>query len=172
MSKTTRILLAIGVIIVLSYPGVAWVMGMAIQIRMQHSEQRVLDKLPYLTVVKREYHRGVYRSSVVTTYGWHNPALRALRIGGTALPSSATFAVASNIEHGPFPGLHAVAFAIVDSTIVVPPALQQELSVVIGSKPILQLHTTLHLFGGATSELASPAFSLRLADGSNIAWGG
>ena len=172
MGKTTRVLLAIGVVIVLSYPGVAWVTGMAIESRLQHSEQQALDKLPYVTVVKREYHRGVYRSTVVTTYGLRGPALRAMKIGAAALASSATITVASNIQHGPLPGLHTVALAVIDSTIVVPPALQQELSGVIGSKPILQFHTTLGLFGGTTSELTSPAFSLKRADGSTLAWGG
>jgi uncharacterized protein YdgA (DUF945 family) len=173
VGKTTKVLLAIGGIIVLSYPGIAWVTGMAVESRMQHSEQQALDKLPYLTVVKREYHRGVYRSTVVTTYGLRNPALQAMKIGGaTALPSSATITVASNIQHGPFAGSHAVALAVIDSTVVVPPALQQELASVIGAKPILQFHTTLGFFGGATSDLTSPAFSLRLADGSNLVWGG
>jgi uncharacterized protein YdgA (DUF945 family) len=172
VGKTTKVLLVIGVIIVLSYPGIAWVTGMAVESRLQHSEQQVLDKLPYLTVVKREYDRGVYRSTVTTTYGFRNPALRAMKIGGGALPSSATITVASTIQHGPLPGLHAVALAVIDSTIVVPPALQQELSGVIGSKPILQFHTTLGLFGGATSDMTSPAFSLRLPDGSNLVWGG
>lgn len=173
MSKTTKVLLAIGGIIVLSYPGIAWVTGMAVESRLQHSEQQALDKLPYLSVVKREYHRGVYRSTVVTTYGLRIPALQAMKIGGAAgLPSSATITVASNIQHGPFAGSHALALAVIDSTVVLPPALQQELAGVIGSKPILQLHTTLGFLGGATSDLTSPAFSLRLADGSNLAWGG
>jgi uncharacterized protein YdgA (DUF945 family) len=173
VSKATKVLLAIGGVIVLSYPGIAWVTGMVVESRLQHSEQQALDKLPYLTVVKRDYHRGVYRSTVVTTYGLRSPALQAMKIGGaTTLPSSATITVASNIQHGPFAGSHAVALAVIDSTVIVPPALQQELAAVIGSKPILQFHTTLGIFGGATSDLASPAFSLRLADGSNVVWGG
>lgn len=172
MGKTTKVLLAIGVIIVLSYPGVAWVTGMAIESRLQHNEQRALDKLPFITVLKREYDRGVYRSTMVTTYGLRGPALQAMRIGGGGLPSSATITVVNNIQHGPLPGLHALALGVIDSTIVVPPALQQELSGVIGSKPIMQLHTTLGLFGGSTVDLTGPAFSLKLADGSNIVWGG
>lgn len=173
MGKTTKVLLVIGVIIVLSYPGMAWVTGMAVESRLQHNEQQVLDKLPYLTVVKREYHGGVYRSTLITTYGLRNlPALQALKVAGGALPSSATITVASNIQHGPLPGMHAVALAVIDSTLVLPPALQQQLSGVIGSKPILQVHTTMGLFGGATSDLTSPAFSLRLPDGSNLVWGG
>jgi uncharacterized protein YdgA (DUF945 family) len=172
VGKTTKVLLAIGVIIVLSYPGIAWVTGIAIESRLQHGEQQVLDKLPYLTVVSREYHVGVYRSTVVTTYGVRSPALPAMKLGAAGLPSSATITVESNIEHGPLPGLHAVALALIDSTVVVPPALQQQLSGVIGSKPILQFHTTLGLLGGATSDMTSPAFSLRLPDGSNLVWGG
>ena len=172
MGKTTKVLLVIGVIIVLSYPGIAWVSGMAVASRLQHNEQQVLDKLPYLTVVKRDYHGGVYRSTLVTTYGLRNPAaLQAMKIAG-AIPSSATITVASTIQHGPIPGMHTVALAVIDSTIVTPPELQQELTAEIGSKPILQFHTTLGFLGGATSEMTSPAFSLKLADGSNLIWGG
>jgi uncharacterized protein YdgA (DUF945 family) len=173
VGKKTKALLVIGVIIVLSYPGIAWVTGMAVESRLQHNERQVLDKLPYLTVVNREYHGGVYRSTLVTTYGLRNlPGLQALKVAGGGLPSSATITVASNIQHGPLPGLHAVALAVVDSTIVTPPALQQELAAVIGSKPILRFHTTLGFLGGATSEMTSPAFSLKLADGSSLVWGG
>jgi uncharacterized protein YdgA (DUF945 family) len=172
VGKTTKVLLVIGVIILLSYPGIAWVSGMTVESRLQHNEQQVLDKLPYLTVVKRDYHGGVYRSTLVTTYGLRNPAaLQAMKIAG-AVPSSATITVASSIQHGPIPGMHAVALAVIDSTIVTPPELQQELAAVIGSKPILHVHTTLGFLGGATYDVTSPAFSLKLADGSNLVWGG
>lgn len=173
MNKATKVLLAVGGVIVLSYPGIAWVTGMAVESRLQHDQQQVLDKVPYFTMVSREYHLGVYRSTQIVTYGFRSPALQALKIGGAgAPPSSLTFTVASTIQQGPFPGLHAVALAVVDSTLVLPPALQKELSAVIGSKPLLQSRTTMGLFGGATSELTSPAFNLRLADGSNLVWGG
>jgi uncharacterized protein YdgA (DUF945 family) len=172
VSKTTKVLLVIGGIIVLSYPGIAWVTGMAVESRLQHSEQQALDKLPYLTVVKRDYHSGVYRSTVVTTYGLNGLGLQWLKFNKVTFPSSATVTVVSNIQHGPFPGLQAPALAVVDSTVVLPPELQQVLANALGSKPILQFQTVLDLFGGATSDLTSPAFSLRLADGSNLAWGG
>ncbi|MDE2049912.1 MAG: YdgA family protein [Gammaproteobacteria bacterium] len=169
MNRTTKILLAVGGIIVLSYPGLAWVSGIAIESRIQHSEQQMLDQVPYLALVRREYHRGVYRSTETATYGLRSPALQAMKgAGGAAFPSSATITIVSNIRHGPFPGLHAMALAVIDSTLVTPPALQAEL----GSKSILQAHTTVGLLGGATAGLSSPAFSLRLPDGSTLAWGG
>jgi uncharacterized protein YdgA (DUF945 family) len=174
VGRRTRALLAIGVIIVLSYPGMAWVTGLAIKHRLQHDQQRMLDKLPYLTVVDSDFHAGVYRSTLVTTYAFRSPpALQAMKIGGAAsLPSSMTITVKSDIQHGPLPGMHSFALAVVDSTIVLPPAVQQQLSGLIGSKPIMQFHTTLGFLGGATSDLTSPAFSLQLADGSNLVWGG
>jgi uncharacterized protein YdgA (DUF945 family) len=172
VGKTTKVLLVIGVIIVLSYPGVAWVTGLAIRSRLQHSEQQALEKLPRLTVVSREYHVGVFRSTVVTTYALPSQALRAMKIGAASLPSSITITVASNIQHGPLPGLHAVGLAVVDSTVVLAPEVQRELSAAIGSKPILQFHTLFGFFGGTATDLTSPAFSVKLADGSNLVWGG
>ncbi len=173
MSRATKILLAIGGIIVLSYPGMAWVTGMVIESRIQHAEQQALAQVPYLTVVRRDYHRGVYRSTEVTTYGFHLPVPQAMKsAGGAALPPSATITVTSDIRHGPLPGLHALALASVDSTITAPPALQQALSAALGSQPLLRMHSTLGFFGGATGNMTSPAFSVKLPDGSSLAWGG
>jgi uncharacterized protein YdgA (DUF945 family) len=167
VNKTTKVLLAIGVIIVLSYPGIAWVTGMAVESHLQHNEQQALAKSPYVTVVKREYHRGVYRSTATTTFSLHIPAGAA-----GALLSSFTLTVNSNIQHGPLLGLHGVGLAQIDSTIVAPPALQKELSAVIGGQPLAQLHSTVSLLGGTTGELTSPAFSLPLSNGGNLVWGG
>lgn len=173
MNRTTKILLVIGGIIVLAYPGIAWVDGIAIESHIQHNEQQFLKQVPYLTLLKREYHRGVYRSTETATYGWRNPTLQAMNPGGAgALLSSFTLTVTSDIQHGPFPSLHAAALAVVDSNVVTPPALQQQLASVLGSKPLLHVHSIVGLFGGATSTLSSPAFSMKLPDGSTLAWGG
>lgn len=170
MNKTTKVLLAVGVIIVLSYPGIAWVTGIAVESRLQHNEQQALARSPYVTVLKREYHRGVYRSTATTTFSLHIPPRAAGAVA--ALLSSFTLTVSSNIEHGPLLGLHGVGLAEIESTIVAPPALQKELSAVIGSQPLAQLHSTVGLLGGTTGELTSPAFSLPLANGANLVWGG
>src|SRR5690348_3270821 len=160
MNRTTKILLAIGAILILSYPGIAWVTGFAIESHIQHNEERALAQTPYLTVVKREYHRGVYRSTQTVTYGFRSPALQAMgAAAGATFPASATLTVTSNIRHGPFPGLRAPALATVDSTVSVPPALQQALSAVLGANPILRIHTRIGLFGGANINMTSPAFS-------------
>ncbi|MGH8181331.1 MAG: DUF945 family protein, partial [Steroidobacteraceae bacterium] len=136
MNRTTKILLAVGGILVLSYPGIAWVAGVAIESRIQHNEQQAVAQVPYLTLVSREYHRGVYQSTETATYGFRIPALPAVgAAAGAPLPGGATITVTSNIQHGPLPGMHAPALAIVDSTLVVPPALQKEFSAILGSKP-------------------------------------
>lgn len=172
MNRTTKILLVIGGLVVLSYPGIAWVTGIAAESRMEHAEQDAMSQVPYLTLVKREYHRGVYRSTEIVTWGFHNPALQAVKAAtGGGLSSAATITITSNIQHGPFPGGHAVALAVIDSTIVVPAALQSELAGALGSKPVLHAHATVGLFG-STVNLTSPAFDLKLPDGSSFAWGG
>ena len=53
MNRTTKILLAVGGILVLSYPGIAWVAGVAIESRIQHNEQQAVAQVPYLTLVSR-----------------------------------------------------------------------------------------------------------------------
>lgn len=166
MNKTSKTLLVIGVIIVLSYPGVAWVTGIVVQSHLQQTQQQVLERLPNVALLKREYHRGVYRSTEIATYGLRMPAAAA------ALLSEATITVTSHIQHGPLPGLSTVGLATIDSTVSGPPAMQKALSAALGSTPILRIHTTIGLFRTATVNVTSPAFSTHLPDGSTLAWGG
>jgi uncharacterized protein YdgA (DUF945 family) len=174
MNRTTKILLVAAGLGVLSYPGLAWVTGIAIEGRIQHSEQLALAEAPYIVLVKREYHRGIYRSTEIATYSLRNPVLQtALKSAtGSTLSPSATVTVASTIQHGPLPGLHTAALGIIDSTLVAPPALQKVLAGALGSKPLLQLRTRVGFFGDATVDLTSPAFSVPLPDGSALTWGG
>ena len=174
MNRTTKIVLAAAGIVVLSYPGLSWVTGIAIEARIQHGEQLALDKTPYVVLVKREYHRGVYRSTEIATYSFRNPTvLTALKTAtGSPLSPSATVTVVSDIQHGPLPGLHTAALGIIDSTLIAPPALQKALAGALGSKPLLQLRTRVGFFGGATVDLSSPAFSVPLPDGPTLTWGG
>ena len=68
--------------------------------------------------------------------------------------------------------MRSVALATIDSTVSAPPAWRQELAGVLGSQPILRVHATIGLFGGAMAGLTSPAFSSRLPGGSALTWGG
>lgn len=173
MNRTGKTLLAVGGVIVLAYPAIAWMTGVAIESRIQHREQQLLVQAPYLRLVSEEYHRGVYRSTEIATYAFGNSALKALSMSRSApaLPAL-TLTVASTIEHGPLPGLHAVDLASIDSTLILPPAVQKELAGVLGSTPVLQAHTSIGFFGGASSDLTSPAFNLPLPGGATLAWGG
>jgi uncharacterized protein YdgA (DUF945 family) len=173
MNRTGKTLLAVGGAIVLAYPAIAWMTGIAIESRIQHREQQLLEQAPYLRLVSREYHRGVYRSTEIATYGLGNSAFKALRMtgGAGALPAP-TLTIASTIEHGPLPGLRTVALARIDSTLILPPAVQKELAGILGSTPALQAHTSIGLLGGASSNVTSPAFTLPLPDGATLAWGG
>lgn len=172
MKRATKILLAVAGVILLSYPAMAWVTGIVIESRVQHYEQQVLDRVPYLTLVKREYHRGVYRSTETVTYEFHLPAPAVKAAAGARLPEAVAITVMSNIEHGPLPGLHGVGLAVIDSRLLTPPALQETLQGALGTKPLLQVHSMIGLFGGAAGTLTSPAFSLKLPDASTLAWGG
>lgn len=173
MNKAAKVLLAVGVIVVLSYPGIAWVTGMAVESHLQRNEQEALAKSPYITLVKREYHRGVYHSTAITTFSLHFPPRAATSAGVVAaFLSSFTITVNSNIQHGPLLGLHGVGLAEINSTIAGPPALQKQLSALIGSQPLAQLHSIVNFLGGTTGELTSPAFTLALPGGANLTWGG
>ena len=173
MNRTTKSLLVVGAILVLSYPGITWVTGIIIESRLQHAEQQVLAQAPYLTLVSREYHRGVYRSTETVTFGLQNPALRLVKVASSSpTPPRFTITVESTIEHGPFPGLRTVALATGNTTVIAPPALQKVLSGALGSRPLLRISSKEGFLGGGSAELRSPDFNLRFADGTTLAWGG
>ncbi|MGA7540021.1 MAG: YdgA family protein [Steroidobacteraceae bacterium] len=173
MNRATKSLLVVGAVIVLSYPGITWVTGLVIESRLQHAEQQVLARAPYLTLLSRQYHRGVYRSTQTLTYGFQNPALGLVKVASSS-PSAPRFTITveSTIAHGPFPGLRTVALATVDTTVIAPPALQKLLSGVPGSSPILRISSKEGFLGGGSAELRSPNLNLRFPDGTTLAWAG
>jgi uncharacterized protein YdgA (DUF945 family) len=173
VNRATKILLAIGGIVLVSYPAAAWVTGLAIESRIQHSQQQVLDRLPYLVLLRREYHRGVYRSTQVATFALRYPLPRvASTAAANALLANAKFTVTSRIVHGPFPGLRAVGLATIDSTVSAPAAWQKILAGSLGSAPLLRIRSRVGLLGGSTAVVSSPPFTARLPGGARIDWGG
>lgn len=173
MNKTIKILLIIGGLLVVSYPGTAWLMGLVVEHHIEHAEQQLSHQAPYIALVKRRYDRGVYRSTEVVTYRIHDPLLLQRKSGQPAL-SHRTFTVTVRniIRHGPFPGLRSAGLATIDSTLQLSSQAQRQLSELLGSKPIVQVHTIIDWLANTQSRITIPAFSWQAPNGSSFVWNG
>lgn len=155
-------------------PAAAWLIGLNVEHQWEQREQQILAKYPYVAVVKRDYHRGVYSATEEVTYGLRDPLLKSLR----AIPGSAAWSgdlqltLRHTIHHGPLPQLRAFAPATVDTEWELPPKLSQQLAAAFGSNTHLNVHTRMKWLGGSTTVLQSSAFEQQLSDGTTLAWRG
>lgn len=173
MNRTTKIVLAVGGLLVASYPGVAWLAGLTVEHRIERGEQELSHRAPYLTIVKRSYQRGLYRSTELVTYRVREPLPPADKFAKTnATAPSFTVTVRNGIRHGPFPGLNTFALATIDSTLVLSPKVQQQISKVVGSRPIVRVHTRIGWLADSQSTVTIAPFGWQAASGSTLAWQG
>jgi len=161
------------VVVVLAYPAAAWLIGLSAEHAWQKREQTFVERVPYIQIAKREYHRGVYSSTEEVTYRLAANFARALRTRAlTGNASDLQFIVRNTIHHGPLPQLQVFAPATIDTQLVLPPEVSAKLKAVLGDKATLGVKTRLHWFGGSTTTLHSPAFEQSMADGTTLHWRG
>lgn len=172
MNRTAKILLASGGLLVASYPGVAWLTGLIVEHRIEGGERQLSHRVPYLTIVKRDYQRGIYRSSEAITYRIREPVPPAPKLSQAAAAPSFTVTVRNTIQHGPFPGLSTFALATFDSTLVLPERVREQISRVIGLRSIARMHTRISWLANTRSTITMPPFNWRAADGSTLDWRG
>ena len=156
------------------YSSAAWWIGLTTEHRLQQNEEQVLKGASYLTLVSRDYRRGVFSSTEDVTYGLGGSMGQYLRMSGAAAALSALrLTVHNTIQHGPLPGFRTtVALAAIDSTLQPPAALQSAIDTVLHGRPLLHSHTIVHWTGDSEGTLESPAFQYRLPDGTRIVWDG
>jgi uncharacterized protein YdgA (DUF945 family) len=162
------ILVAVG-----GYSSAAWWIGVSTERQLGQTEEQLVDTYSYITLLSRDYHRGVFSSTEDVTYapgGSLSQLLRASPAGRDL--SSLRWTVHNTIHHGPFPGLRTAALATIDSELLLPAEMRQHLSTVLQGKPIVAVHTTLGFSGASTAELLSPAFEYRTPDGTRVTWRG
>ena len=151
-------LLAAGVLVV-AYPALAWGLGLMVQSRWQLREQQALERVPYLTLLRRDYRRGIYASSEEAVYALRGPFRKALQsLPGSTLWGDGRITVRNTIHHGPLPQLRAFAPATVETQLILPPPLAQRLTAALGKQAGLSFHTRMQWLGGSLTQLHSPAF--------------
>lgn len=167
MNRSAKIVLVAAGVVIATYPGVAWLTGVAVQRRIENGQQALLQQVPYLQLVKQRYDRGVYTSTDVVTYRlvWPSPPAAHAPCNASS-PCTVTFH--NLIEHGPLPGLRTAAMATIDSTVVLPPKDRRAIAKVLGEKPFLRVHTRIGWLGGIAATVQSPAFTT----GPRFSWKG
>lgn len=169
MPRRITIALISAAVVVLAYPITAWVIGFIVESQINANEQRVIAEAPYVVVVKRDYHRGIYTSTEETTYQLSLP----LAQGASKNPfEQLRLTVRHRIHHGPLPRLQAFALATVDSDVELPAAVNQDVRAMLGGRSPVELHTRMGWLGGSTSSFNSPAFTLKLDSGTAVTWQG
>jgi len=113
----------------LAYPGVAWLIGLRAEALMQRREQQALDLFPgNVTLISRQYHRGVFSSTEDLTFGLGPTVLRALGPLTTTSDLAALHVTVHNsIYHGPLPQLRSFGLATVSTQVQLPPEVSVKL---------------------------------------------
>ncbi len=138
---------------------------------MEAREQLALQQAaPYLSIIERSYHRGVYGATEVVTLGLGSPAAKAMP--GADTLASLRVTMRNTIHHGPLPRLRALALATVDTEFGLPPEVQKRIDTLLGGKKLVDMQTTLGWFGGYKMEFSSPAFSGEIAPNTTLSSSG
>jgi len=170
VDRRIRISLIVVAVLVLAYPLAPWLIGLAAEHQWQAREQVLLQQYPWLEVLERDYHRGVYSSTEELTYRLRGPVVQSLAFLGDGAHFSAT--VRNTIHHGPLPQMRDFAPATVDTRVILSPEWQARLTGWLGDKASLTIHTRLGWFGGSTTEIHSPPAEKNATDGTTLIWRG
>ncbi len=155
-------IIAIAVVVVL-YPLSTWLMGYAIERRVDDFTRQVNEANPYVKVSGNQFHRGWFQSDQEVTL---QPLQAALGAG------SLSVTVHNVIHHGPICGLTCIGLASIDSHLVFGKDLQPYVAAVFGAAEPVQLHSRLGLFGGGSGRISSPEIKdAVVADGHLISGG-
>jgi uncharacterized protein YdgA (DUF945 family) len=168
-------LIVIAVLVAALYPGIAWLIGFAIESRIGLSPEELNAQTPYVTVVDQHYRRGWYSSEQDLTLALTGPLppLPALPGAATPTPTGLRLTIHSVIHHGPICGFACLGLARIESRLVLPDALQAAVARLYGTAPPLSIDSRLGFLGGGTTRISSPALKDAALDGgSRMNWGG
>ncbi len=148
------------VVLVLLYPLVPWLLGRAIESRITEITNELPEQAPYLTVVESHYQRGWYTSEqdvTIEALGGMTPGQAAAAALANPSGKPLRFTIHNVIHHGLVCGATCIGLARVDSTPVFSDELKAQIEKIFGSADAVTVSTRLHLLGGFTTQVSSPA---------------
>jgi uncharacterized protein YdgA (DUF945 family) len=161
-------------VLCLAYPGFAWLIGLQVEASLAKREQQAMEQYPgSITLISRQYHRGVYGATEDLSYGLGGSAMRAFAPLATGSNIGAMHLIVHNtIHHGPLPQFRAIAMATINTQIQLPVEVSAKLRALLGNEPTIQIRGRLGWLGGMRTEIESASYQARLADGTEISWQG
>jgi uncharacterized protein YdgA (DUF945 family) len=165
------ILFALPLVLAAGVAASAWTTGYMVRSTLEDAERQALHDSGALTVVRREYHGGVFSSSETVVYGL-DPNLARGNAEGAAQLSQVQFTVQHVFHHGPFPRLRGFGLATVDSQLVLPPEVLGLLTGLGPGQSPLSAHTQFAWNGDGRQHVEAPAFDISLGHGALLTWRG
>jgi uncharacterized protein YdgA (DUF945 family) len=184
-SECVKKIFVAAAILVVFYPVVAWLLGFAIEQRVDGLAEQGQLMAPQLHIVRkarqgflvsdedsiyelgstlkvaRHYHRGWYNSVEEST----------IEMPGAAAPFRVFLRTV--IRHGPFCGWNCFALASTDTHVTFGGALQAAMARVFGGQEPMTIRGRFGFFGGISAQMSSPAFEhAQLGQGVSLSWGG
>lgn len=134
-------------------------MGRFAESRSDKALDSLLENVPYLSIVERDWDRGWFTSKQQITFESRLP------LAGE-VPTR--FTVHNDVLHGPVLGLSGLGAARVKSHIDLPAETRAKIRETFGEQPALEMTTRLGFTGGGRSTLRSRGRTIREADGSEV----
>lgn len=174
-----KALIALAVLVVL-YPVVAWLMGLAIEHRVGRLAYQGQVMAPQLHLLEQTRH-GILTSDENSSYelgstlklvrhyhrGWYSSvdeadvelSMAALKAFPSQAPDASPFhfSIRTVIHHGPFCGSKCFALAGADTHVTFTGALQDSLMQLFGNKEPITMRSRFAFFGGGSTTISSPA---------------
>jgi uncharacterized protein YdgA (DUF945 family) len=167
------------------YTASAWFFGKQAEANLSAQYDHVLETASYIEIVDRDYQRGIFESDETLTLELFRQLIETMSKqaddGGQAAPidKPLRLTIHTHIQHGPLPGFSNLAAAVIDSELVLPEEVKQDVAKLLGDKSPFSEHTIIHYDGTGYATFTSPKFEVSLPEPTgetnnvlNIAWQG
>jgi uncharacterized protein YdgA (DUF945 family) len=167
MKKTLTLALVIAGLGV-GYTAASWHFGKQTEARLINYYDKALETTPYVTLVERDYQRGIFASDETLTVelfsNFKDTELDTHSENPPAADNPLRLVIKTHIQHGPFPGLSTFAAAKTTSEIQLSEKIKQDVAQVLGDKSPLTQQTTILFDGSGQATFSSPKFEFTLPE--------
>jgi uncharacterized protein YdgA (DUF945 family) len=148
-----------------------WGFGKLARRHVDHGIDRLVEEMPYLTIVKRDYDSGWFRSEQEVTFEVLSDLIPA---AGAVLKEKSLkpprFTIRNEILHGPVLWPYGLGAARVDTRIVWGAELNLALFKTFGDDRPLLINTQVGFLGGSTTTVSSKARTIEPDEGGRLSW--
>jgi uncharacterized protein YdgA (DUF945 family) len=168
--------IVIGVIaaLLLAYPLLSWLMGFAVEKRINEPLEQIRNTTPYLKLADSTFRRGWFTSEQDLTIEMF-PNLPAAAPGAAPPVLLAPFQLKLHtvIRHGPVCGWACVGIAHTETHVMFSGQVQEWLTALFGTVEPLHIESRMGIRGGGSVTVSSPSIAdAVLKGGAHVSWGG